>query len=166
MFQFYFLNINEIIKSTGGVVVLLLVEDIEVAIANGIGIEIDKSVFKDAFSNHYLLLSQQLLDIDHNNQIVDIGQCIRWGALHRVDKRNFLYVNAHIGKGLEQCEVGFAQLHLAVDKVRRVFLDHLGEPSRGSHHRSRDDSHNDYQSHKGSQGNSSDFQCFFHVKSI
>ena len=85
---------------------------------------------KDAFLDDDLFLFQQFLDVQGDGQVVDVGQGVRRRACHRVDEGYVLDVDAHVGEGLEQLEVGLAELYLTVDELRGIFLDLLGEPAR------------------------------------
>ena len=77
VFQFYFLNINEIIEGrTCCVIVLFCIEHVEVGVADGIRIKVDESIFEDASAHHYFFLLQELFRIDHHDEIVDVGQCV------------------------------------------------------------------------------------------
>ena len=74
VFQLYFLNINQIIKrNTGSVFIFFSIEDIEIAVAHRIDVDIDKSLLKDTLSDHNFLLFQQFFDIQHHLQVIDVG---------------------------------------------------------------------------------------------
>ena len=161
--QLYFLNVNQIVeRSLGGVAVLFRLEDIEVVVADGIGVQVHERVFEDALPDDDFLLFQQFLDVEHYCQIVDVGQGVGRRTRHRVDERHVLNVDAHIREGLDQGKVGLAQLHLTGDELGGVFLDHLGEPPRRGKHRQRDASHDEHHPHEGGQDDAGDFQCLFH----
>ena len=77
IFQLHLLDIHQIIEGgLGGIVVLFRLEDIEVVVANRIGIQVDESVFEDTLPDDDFLLFQQFFEVEHHRQVVDVGQSV------------------------------------------------------------------------------------------